>query len=172
MFEVFFGILFIITSLYIAIPIINKNGIPFISYSPLGYYNSSNDHYLFLISLVLACIGLITIFIGIKRIITTSKVKKYGLISYGIVDDIIAHKDSDGTTYEYSFGVVDMDTYEIKHFFSHENGIPFREYKLNDFVMCKYYKNDFVVLDNVTEDDIPNDIKNKLESLKINNDDE
>ena len=53
-----------------------------------------------------------------------------------------------------------------------KNGIPFREYKLNDFVKCKYYKNDFIVLENVTENDIPNDIKNKLESLKINNDDE
>lgn len=111
-------------------------------------------------------IGVVVIKMVISYIIKKDRVEKHGVVSYGIVDDVILYQDSEGTSHEICFAVIDVDTNTIRHFTQMDPGIIDCVYKLNDYVLCKYYEDDFIIINKINENDIPKDYKVILDNNK------
>lgn len=132
------------------------------------------DFFLFCILLLFELIGLFLLISGLKKIIKDKKTKKYGIQCYGIIREIneTGSYINNNPEYKALLQFVNPETYQVENI-EEIIGLDYYKYSVNSYILCKYYQGDINLEKQVSDNEIPGDIKKRLDSLqkKINSSD-
>ena len=116
--------------------------------------------FLFSFFILFEVIGLYMLISGLRQIIKDRKTKKRGIKCYGIVNDILITGSFVNGYPEYKV-VLDFVNPETKKLETIEEiiGFDYYKYPIDSIVLGKYYKGDINLEDVISENEIPEDIK-------------
>ena len=149
MFELMFGIVFLLVSALIIVPI----------------FLSGEGTWIILLFLIFPIVGVCMFVIGLRRVIRNARTAARGTVCYASIEDVFATDKSinDAPIMKAAFNVYLESEHRVVEV-EEEIGLNPDKYPIGSYVKVKYYNNDINIIEPITENEVPS---YALERIKV-----
>lgn len=107
-------------------------------------------------------VGIYIVNIGIKEIVKDVKTSKNGILTYGLVVNLVPSGASINGREILDAEIIIMDEFGMISKFKESVGLSYNKYRIGSFVEVKYFEGDINIISSLRENEIPWDISERL----------